>query len=200
MDKGNEATFDTYSVAIQKTVAAVAEEFKRSPESFLYEKDLQSLLFAKLYDALAPSAIEWPVRASDWMVLSGETPRRIVPVKTEYPSGTLLDIALLDPGFSTDAPRKIWSQQVLVGIEIKLWQADNSGDLHHEDQEKLKRLVEAARLEMREMAGACLVFCHRPEDERARNAKNAGAQVDPKRFTLKRNDVVEWIVTSAWAP
>lgn len=192
--------FERYAHEVRLAVASVASTFAGIPASFLYESDLQALLFARLFDRLAlGNPPQWPLRERDWMVFEDEPPRIVVPVKTEYPSGTWLDIALLAPDFAKTEPRKIWSQPVSVGIEIKLWQADGSGGWQHEDRKKLERLAEEARREGRVFAGACLVFCHRPDDERIEIAAKPGALlVNPVRFELKPGEVVEWVVTSAW--
>jgi hypothetical protein len=79
-----------YRRAISESVSVVAAKFRNQPLSFLYESDLQGLLFAELFSRLSDSAFSWiPTNTNTrWSrILEGKT-FVINPVKTEYRPST----------------------------------------------------------------------------------------------------------------
>ncbi len=188
-----DAIFLKYSQAVSSAVRTVATEFIKSPVSFLYESDVQGLLFARLHDQLDGAAIQWPLRAKDWRTVDNGEPQHINPVKTEYPDGTKFDVALLDPGFIPK--QKVWTQHVRLGIEIKLRQADGAGRPYYHDRAKLKRYAQTAAKSGRKFAGVCLIFCHREDDKEFRHwREHDQIEVDPAKFTPRDGEVVVWAV------
>jgi hypothetical protein len=199
-----ERVFEIYASAVQAAVTAVAKEFSSAPMNFLYERDLQGLLSAKLYDLLAKMPVRWPVQESDWLVVNGAPERTIHPVKTEYPDGekgtsTRFDVALLHPNF--ERRTKVWSQPVLVALEVKLRQIDKSGDDGEDDFKKLASYGATNASRAAGFSGASLEFYQRSNDKRLKPERDGRmAQVNPTKFELKPGQIVEWIITPDWMP
>lgn len=162
-------TIDTldapYLEAVKTAVSDVAATFRAQPGSFLFEAEVQALLYARLFEFLAGSPVTWDLTNKGLPGLGNEGPLTLNPVKAEYPAGQRFDVALLAkesrPGL------KAWSQPVRVGIELKLWQADLRTGAHIEgDRQKLERYAAEAMLDGRQFTGLCIAFCHSRDDWR----------------------------------
>lgn len=165
----------TYLDAVSSVLDGVAETFRREPASFLYERDLQALLFGRLFDRLATSTLAW---SGTELGLPGlaRHPLRLNPVKTEYPSDQRFDLAVLAE--TPDRLFNAWNQPVRIGIELKLWQADLTGADFRTDREKLDRYRAKAREVPRPFAGVCVAFCHRPDDWRLKEWGTAAHRIE----------------------
>ncbi len=185
-----------YRSAVQNAVADVAEEFSRSPASFLYESDLQSLVFAKLFAELDDCRVRQEAPADYWRSAADVSRLAINPAKTEYPDSTRFDIALLDP--VPDPAANIWNQPVRLALELKFRQANGGGPTFEADRSKLREYRSRAA-PRRKFTGISLVFCHRPEDEQLGPWRlRDDVLVDPGVFDVPDDGFVAWVVTSAW--
>lgn len=111
-------------------------EYQQSPFNFLYERDLQALVFAILYQGFSASRIR---------INGGYHPGHYggndyietVPVKSEYPNDWAFDIAIIDgesvENFDPVKARErgwlndpFWNQPVRAAIEIKYCQLGES--------------------------------------------------------------------------
>lgn len=161
----NEPLDRRYLEAAASALDEVAERFRAEPASFLCERDLQAVLFALLFDRLSDAVVTWNQAAVGLSGVAEGRPLRVNPVKTEYPADERFDVAVLAP--EKMYPRqKAWSQPVRVGIELKLWQADQSGGDFHADRKKLELYLDKAAKEQRPFAGVCIAFCHRADEPR----------------------------------
>lgn len=183
--------------AVAEAIQTVAGQFRREPASFLFEADLQAVVFTRLFDLLAASKVSWQVGQ---LGLSGFKDREVIlnPVKSEYlyehSSGQRFDVAVLSP--KPRSERKVWNQDVRIGIEIKLWQADcRTGDNFVKDRKKLERYQEAARSEERLFTGLCVTFCHVETDERVTKWGDGATRLDgTQRPELPANGVEAFLV------
>ena len=128
-----------YIANLHSAIEELVVRFQRNPYDFLYESDLQSMLFSLLERRFADEKIAmtggyWP--SADY---GGRETIYIIPVKSEYPldggpgRGQRFDIALIDPstvrnydpeiwpsaGLKNDA---FWTQPVLAAVELKYLQ------------------------------------------------------------------------------
>lgn len=120
-----------------KAIDLLVFEYQKNPFNFLYEKDLQSLLFSNLYSLLSGDSIE-----INGGYFSANYPGPILkiktnPVKSEYPVTKRFDVAILDPnnvkhfnqkeasekGWKSDP---FWDQPVRAAAEIKYYQLGQS--------------------------------------------------------------------------
>jgi hypothetical protein len=182
-----------YLGAISEAVGYVADEFRKEPASFLYEMDLQGLLFARLFDQLKDLAFPWLSGDKHWSRVAGGRKLVINPVKTEYPSGRRFDIALIEPGPKSEGPA--WDLHVRAAIEIKFWQADGSGGGYDRDCVKLKNYAEEAELKGRRFTGVCAVFCHRGDEPFTSEWFSDGVKLNPTDRSLESHGVAVWAFT-----
>lgn len=146
-------------------VREVAATFRAQPESFLFEYDVQGLLFARLFDRLAGSPITWSPDRKGLPGLLNRTALKLNPVKMEYPGGLRFDIAVLDS--RTHSDQKAWTQPVRVAVELKLWQADlRTGAHFKDDRVKLENYAAKAKANGSDFTGLCIAFCHHRADWR----------------------------------
>jgi hypothetical protein len=185
-----------YLDAVALAVRNVAEIFRAQPESFLFECDVQALLFARLFDRLSGSPITWSPDKKGLPGLLNRTTLRLNPVKMEYPAGLLFDIAIL--GLETYPDLKAWSQPVRVAVELKLWQADTKTGYHFDnDKKKLETYAEKARSEGRNFTGLCVAFCHHRSDWRVeRWGASADGREDEATMELPLHGVRSLVVSA----
>jgi hypothetical protein len=184
--------FSAYRVAVSRSVSSLAREFVESPESFLYESDLQGRLYSKLLDALAAMPV-FREGESYWCEAIGRTPLRINPARSEYPDSTRFDIALLDteaPG----VPVNVWNMPVRVAIELKFRQAIGGGPGIEDDEKKLRNYKEARR--GAPFTGVCLLFSHRRDDAYAMELRRRYVVESPTKFEIPADDVTAWVITA----
>ncbi len=194
MASGPTETDGRYLAAISDVIKDVVGVFKREPASFLYESDLRGLMFARLFDNLSNSLLPWVPADRRWAKLANGQKLWINPVKTEYPTSTRFDIALMGPEIL--AEWKIWEQHVRVAIEIKFWQADGTGGGFVRDVKKLDDYGKAAREDGRPFTGICIVFCHRRDDPYLPEWVADGKIVkNPAELTLPASGDVAWAFT-----
>ena len=145
---------------LKRAVGDTVSEFMEHPVDFLYESDIQSLLFTKLRHEMRE--IRYKSEAKDVELLF-KSVRSINPVKTEYPlisSGLngRFDVAVLsekhDPAF------RIWKQFCRVGIELKLWQSDGTGVSRFDDFEKLQSYRRVCNDNGQPFTGIAMIFVH----------------------------------------
>lgn len=116
-----------------KAIDCLIFEYQKNAFNFLYERDLQSLLFAKLYNFLSGDLIEikggYVSAYYPGPIISIKT----IPVKSEYPVTQRFDVAILDSnnikhfdqkeasekGWKSDP---FWCQPVRAAAEIKYYQ------------------------------------------------------------------------------
>jgi hypothetical protein len=185
-----------YLDAVTSALRDVAATFRQQPESFLFEADVQALLFARLFDGLHRYPISW--QSAD-LGMPGFGDRRaftLNPVKAEFPAGTRFDLALLAQ--HAQAGVKAWSQPVRVGIEIKLWQADQrTGARIARDWQKLQRYRELAGKLQRPFTGLCVAFCHSRSDWRLKQWISPEDGIDTEDSLVLPRDGIRSLVISA---
>jgi hypothetical protein len=163
--ESNEGRESGHLEAVSLAVREVAAIFRTQPESFLFERDVQGLLFARLFDRLASSPVTWSPEKKGLPGLLNRAALRLNPVKTEYPGGLLFDVAVL--GLETYPDLKAWFQPVRIAVELKLWQADTQTGYHFDnDKKKLETYAAKARAEGRRFTGLATAFCHHRSDWR----------------------------------
>src|ERR1700730_8022338 len=79
-----------------KGIAAAISRFERNPFDFLYERDLQALLFCTLLHEFGDNTIPMKGGYHDSQAYGGSDIVRTVPVKCEYPITSVFDIAIID--------------------------------------------------------------------------------------------------------
>jgi hypothetical protein len=127
-----------YTDALHRGIAGLVERYQKNPFDFLYERDLQGMLFALLVKEFEGKSVSmrggyWP--SSDYG--EGDTVST-VPVKCEYHN---FDIAIIDPdsvehfsnktdwesrGWKND---RFWRQPVCAAVELKYCQLGDPGRL-----------------------------------------------------------------------
>jgi len=154
---------------VHQSVTEVITEFSNNPADFLYEADLQCLLYTSLRRRFSPYPI--PPQAKELEKLFGYRPL-LNPVKSEFPYNVdglsaKFDVAILD--HQQDPLRRIWWQPCRFGIELKLWQPDGTGNNIFSDLKKLKAYGEIAKSRGKEFSGLALLFVHPGAEERLAN-------------------------------
>lgn len=141
--------------AVGEAIQMLAKDFQDAPFDYLYESDVRSRLYAGIFDRMRTEPLSIESRG-----VRKDDPTRSVtinPVKSEYPSGTRFDIAIINgPG---DSNRRIWNHRVNIAIEIKLWQVDGTGGSVRYDLSKLAQ-YRFDRKDGRPFLGLSLLFCH----------------------------------------
>lgn len=145
---------------IQQSLYGVVAEFSKNPADFLYESDLQCMLYGNMRNNFSECLIR--SEAKDLEQLFNYRPL-INPVKSEYPYNVeglraKFDLAILDD--VQDPLFRIWWQSCKVGIEIKLWQSDGTGNDVFSDVNKLKSYLKIAQSRNKEFTGISLLFVH----------------------------------------
>ncbi len=184
--------------AASLAIKQVAEQFRQTPGSFLYESDLQGLLYAELFDALAREPIRWKPGDARWDDVTDGEPLTINPARTEYPSDRRFDVAVLSPRLNHE--QNAWGQPVRIGIELKFRQVDGTGGGFQRDMDKLREYEREQRAAHRDFTGVCLVFSHRARDEFlaewTRDPPEGGRIItNPAELSLPTCDVVAWAIT-----
>lgn len=144
---------------LQSAVGETVLRFVAKPVDFLYESDIQSLLFAILRHEMRD--VRYKSKAKDVEVFFKSTD--INPVKTEYPVNLegnrgRFDIAVLssdhDPNF------RIWWQPCRIAVEITLWQPDGTGAGPWDDVKKLQTYWQASQARGLPFTGIAMLFVH----------------------------------------
>lgn len=153
---------------LEQAVSETVSEFRAHPVDFLYESDIQSLLFAKLRHEMRE--VRYKSEAKDVERLFKSVPS-INPVKTEYSpnlgeSRARFDVAVLSE--RQDPALKVWNQFCRIAIELKLWQPDGTGALPKDDVEKLRSYRQACNDNGRPFTGIAMVFVHPGAEQRIR--------------------------------
>ncbi len=194
MSSGSTELDARYLTTVSKAIKDVVGHFKREPASFLYEADLQGLLFARLFDGLSNSPLPLVPTDKPWAELANGQKLWVNPVKTEYPTGRRFDIALIVQEVRSEW--KIWDQHVRAAIEIKFWQVDGTGGGFIRDLEKLNDYGKTAHEDGRQFTGICVVFCHRRDDPDLTEWVSEGKIIkNPVGLTLPANGNVAWAFT-----
>lgn len=194
--RDHDRRFAKYAEQIHLAMDTVAREFRRYPDSYLYEADVQCRLFGELFKGLVELRVCGPARMDGWSeVLTDGRAFEINPVKAEYPDGVWFDIAILDG--SLDEQENVWNQRVRVAIEIKLRQVNGGKQSYHEDKGKLGGHHERARQQGRDFTGISVVFCHQLDSRTQAEWNDNECKIDPERFEIPENGIACWAVTAA---
>ena len=129
-------------------------EFQGNVFNFLYERDLQSILFSIAYRHFATERVRMRGGFHRENAYGGNNYIDTVPIKCEYPMSQVFDIGLID----SDAVQhydtalwnqynwkndKFWDQPVRAAVELKYYQLGDSiedkASAYEADVEKLKR-------------------------------------------------------------
>lgn len=189
-----------YLVIICDSLLRVGRQFQLEPLSFLYERDLQALLFADLFKSFANLGLICPQTACPWAKAAPGHNLTLNPVKSEYPgrppkSAQLrdrpFDLAIIAPDLkrSERGDPALWHLWVRAAIEIKLLQANEKRGGIRTDQEKLEQYRKKANAEGRPFVGICAVFCYLDNDKRLRELIRGGSAHNPKKIVLDVNEV-----------
>lgn len=182
-----------YLGALQEALSEVSAKFRQEPASFLYESDLQGLLFTKLFDRLADVPLRWKPDSKRWSIIKGDQALLINPVKTEYPTGRRFDIALIEPELPVVDP--VWDLDVRAAVEIKFWQADGTGGGYDRDFQKLSAYAEEAKKTGRRFTGVCAVFCHRSDESFLSEWFTDRNPINPTNVAIPRHGVLFVVFT-----
>lgn len=149
--KGN--ALDTIAF-FHKGISSAILRFQKNPFDFLYERDLQGLLFSSLLDAFSGHVIEMNGGYHSVGAYGDVCTIQTVPIKCEYPGNEKFDVALLDhealrvfdhriareEGWKNDV---FWNQPVRAAVEIKYCQLNDNlrhrRDGVNSDIEKLRK-------------------------------------------------------------
>ncbi len=146
-----------YISVLHQTIAELVQRFQRNPFDFLYERDLQAMLFALLVEGFGSETIVMKGGWRDATEYGDSDTVSTVPVKSEYPASSRFDVAIIDPealrtydealwraeGLKSDA---FWNQPVLAAVELKYCQLGDRQELRRagcdSDIDKLRRYLE----------------------------------------------------------
>lgn len=146
-------------LAVNESLQEIAKNYIKSPFNYLYESDIRCILYADIFHRMRDSTVKLESRTIGSQDPTGHL--AINPVKSEYPSGTRFDIAIIEgPG---DKARRIWNHRVNIAIEVKLWQIDGTGGGVLAD---LSKLAEYRRGREGQFLGISLLFCQPTMDYR----------------------------------
>jgi hypothetical protein len=183
-----------YFDAVAASIREVVDAFRTAPASFLFEAELQGLLFARVFHELSDLAISWTPSDTCWANVGHGPTLRVNPVKAEYPADKRFDLALLAP--EMDPGRKAWNQNVRLAIEIKFRQADGTGRGFEDDEAKLREYAKVCGAEGRRFTGVCLVFCHLRGDRTLRRwQENGRIEVNPDMLSPPHDGFAAWAFT-----
>jgi hypothetical protein len=156
-----------------KGIATAISRFQGNPFDFLYERDLQALVFSLLLSEFADERIPMAGGFHGTHAYGGSDTVQTVPVKCEYPNPGVFDIAIIDrhavrlfdrelwqrQGMTNDA---FWNQPVRAAAELKYCQLGDreTGRLAEvrKDEEKLHRYLEERRGKGRPFLGISMLF------------------------------------------
>ena len=158
---------------LRSGIDELVRTFQRNPFDFLYEADLQGMLFAILVKEYGDTTIQ--MDGGFWAspnAYGSSSSVRTVPVKCEYPGSQKFDVGVIDPcriehfearevweerGWKND---RFWEQRVCAAVEIKYCQlGDNMRRRCAEVQADLEKLREYWDGRAgREFLGVALVF------------------------------------------
>lgn len=122
---------------LQTTITDFVSEYQRNVFNFLFERDLQSLLFSTAYRHFADESIRMRGGYHGKSAYGGEDYIDTIPIKCEYPTSQVFDIALIDPDTIMHYDKalyeqnnwkndKFWDQPVCAAIELKYYQLGDS--------------------------------------------------------------------------
>jgi len=111
---------------IISSVNYIIELFQENPFNFLYESEIQAVLYSKL-NADANKKIELPVEMEESLKEIGKDSITTNIVRAEYPSGKRFDIAIIHPDSKRhrgkgDLNEAFWNENILGAIELKYCQ------------------------------------------------------------------------------
>jgi hypothetical protein len=152
--------------AITQAIAEFANDFASRPFDYLFEADVQADLHGRLRRALEADPVDLgEVRDRQLFRVSELKASR---VHAEYPTDKRFDLALIA---ASDREASIWDQPVGAALELKLWQADDTGGGINNDLRKLHRQFAGSQ----DMAffGVVLIAGHPGEDVASVGALNA---------------------------
>jgi hypothetical protein len=183
-----------YFEATVSGIRSVVDAFRTAPASFLFEAELQGLLFARLFQDLSELAIPWTPSHAHWATVANGRALHVNPAKAEYPAGTRFDVALLAPNM--EPGRKAWNHNVRLAIEIKFRQADGTGRGFADDEIKLREYAKLCHEAGRRFTGICLVFCHLCDDRSLLEWRDAGRiEVNPEVLSPPHDGFAAWAFT-----
>lgn len=122
---------------LQTTITDFISEYQRNVFNFLFERDLQSLLFSTAYRHFANESIRMRGGYHGKSAYGGNDYIDTIPIKCEYPTSQVFDIGLIDSEAIQDYNEiqckqqnwkndKFWDQAVRAAIELKYYQLGDS--------------------------------------------------------------------------
>jgi len=102
-----------HMAVFHKGIAAAISRFQGNPFDFLYERDLQALVFAHLLREFAEERIPMAGGVHGSHAYGGSDTVQTVPVKCEYPNPGVFDIAIIDPHAVRPFDRERWQREGL---------------------------------------------------------------------------------------
>jgi hypothetical protein len=189
---------------LHQGIRELIHRFQRHPFDFLYEADLQAILFALLVNQFEDERITmnggYPGNAGAYNGFI-----RTVPVKCEYPGSQRFDISIIDPGAIRHFDSKtaldlgwkndpFWEQGVRAAVEIKYCQL---GDKERRRCAEVECDVEKLRDYLsvrgdRPFLGITLVFIQ------SAGFKASSFCVGSEIFEDPRDGIARYIVTPDW--
>jgi hypothetical protein len=143
--------------AITKSIKEFAATFAERPFDYLFEADVQAYLHGRLSAALEADPVD--LDQVRWRGQLQVPELKVSRVHAEYPTSKRFDLALVA---ECDSQSPIWNQPVGAAVELKLWQADDSGAGINGDLRKLHaQLAESGN---RAFLGVVLIACHPGKD------------------------------------
>ena len=118
---------------LHKAIADFILEYQSNPFNFLFERDLQSLLFATAYKRFTKVKIRMRGGYHGLEAYGGKDYIETIPIKCEYPTSRIFDIAMIDAelveGYDPAVWQRhnwkndrFWDQRVRAAIELKYLQ------------------------------------------------------------------------------
>ena len=148
------------------TLAGFVKQFQANPYVFLYESDLQGILFSKLLEG--DSAL-LDLQTSDAFRRQFNNDRTKITTsvwKTEYPSGIRYDIAAIDRE-RCGSDRYPWNQPVSIAMEIKYWWDGNVATPNSVLESDIQKLERGFRENVISRAGIAVLFLQIEADHEA---------------------------------
>lgn len=122
-----------YREVIKASIVRLVEDFQSNPFDYLYEADIQAMLFAKAREEFKSERVSMEGGYHSPSIFQGRYEISTTPVKCEYPSSERFDIAVIDPrrvesydrerwlaqGWKND---RFWGQPLCAAVEIKYMQ------------------------------------------------------------------------------
>ena len=188
---------------LHRSIARAIQRFQRNPFDFLYEIDLQALLFSLLLDDFEGESIVMRGGYHNTRAYGGTDSIRTSPAKCEYPTSRAFDVAIIDSDAVEHfdqarwqerrwANDRFWDQRVRAAVELKYYQLGEGRGYRlagvERDVDKLRRYLEEER--SRRFLGISLLFIQ-------------SAALDPSPFYVGneiRDDPSEGIVRCVVTP